>query len=77
VIFDITDVDFIDSTGIGIVVMCSGKLRQNGGQLRLSGASGVVDQTLRMTGVDNIVPFHTTTEEAVAAFGNGAQAAHG
>ncbi len=76
VIFDLADVDFIDSTGIGILVMCSGKLKQNGGQLRLSGATGVVDQTLRMTGVDTIVPFHTTTAEAVAAFGGSANAAH-
>ena len=77
VIFDLADVDFIDSTGIGIVVMCSGKLKQSGGQLRLSGATGVVDQTLRMTGVDNIVPFHATAEQAAAAFGDSAQAAHG
>jgi anti-sigma B factor antagonist len=76
VIFDLADVDFIDSTGIGIVVMCSGKLKRNGGQLRLSGATGVVDQTLRMTGVDTIVPFHTTTAEAVAGFGGSANAAH-
>ncbi len=76
VIFDLADVDFIDSTGIGIVVMCSGKLKRSGGQLRLSGASGVVDKTLRMTGVDTIVPFHATNEEAVAAFGGSANAAH-
>ena len=63
VIFDLSGVTFMDSTGIGIVVMCSGKLKDAGGQLRLSGASGIVDQTLRMTGIQNLVPFHTTIDE--------------
>ncbi len=71
VIFDLSDVSFLDSTGVGIVVMCSGKLKKIGGQLRLCGCSGVVDETLRMTGVDNIVPFHSNIDEAVAAFGGG------
>jgi anti-sigma B factor antagonist len=76
VIFDLSGVSFMDSTGIGIVAMCSGKLKAAGGQLRLSGASGIVDQTLRLTGINNIVPFHNTTDEAAAAFRSGQQAAH-
>jgi len=56
--------------------MCSGKLKEAGGQLRLSGASGFVDKTLRLTGVNNLVPFHTTADEAAAAFRSGQQAAH-
>jgi len=76
VIFDLSGVNFMDSTGIGIIVMCSGKLKEAGGQLRLSGASGVVDHTLRLTAVNNIVPFHATADEAVAAFLGGRQRAH-
>jgi anti-sigma B factor antagonist len=76
VIFDLSGVSFVDSTGIGIIVMCSGKLKDAGGELRLSGASGIVDQTLRLTGVNKIVPFHNTTDEAAAAFGSGQQAGH-
>jgi anti-sigma B factor antagonist len=68
VIFDLSGVSFMDSTGIGIIAMCSGKLKQAGGELRLSGTSGIVDETLRLTGINQIVPFHTTTDEAAAAF---------
>jgi anti-sigma B factor antagonist len=75
VIFDLSGVDFLDSTGIGIIVMCSGKLKDAGGQLRLAGASGIVDKTLRLTAINNIVPFHTTVDEAAAAFPSGRQAA--
>jgi len=77
VIFDLAGVSFMDSTGIGIVVMCSGKLKKAGGQLRVSGATGLVDQTLRLTGVNNIVPLHATLDDALAAFGPDHQAAHG
>jgi len=77
VIFDLAGVSFMDSTGIGIVVMCSGKLKKAGGQLRVSGATGLVDQTLRLTGVNNIVTLHATLDDALAAFGPDHQAAHG
>ena len=76
VIFDLSGVTVMDSTGIGIVVMCAGKLKEAGGQLRLSGTAGFVDKTLRLTGVNNLIPFHNTVDEAAAAFGSGEQAAH-
>ncbi len=75
VIFDLCDVTFIDSTGIGIIAMCSGKLKSVGGQLRLCATRGMVDETLRITGIHNIVPLYTSLDEAVAAFGGGAEAA--
>jgi len=77
VIFDLSGISFLDSTGIGILVMCSGKLKEGGGQLRLAGASGIVNETLRTTGVNHIVPFHATVDEALAAFLSSQQAAHG
>src|SRR5438128_3184304 len=38
IIFDISRVHHVDSTGVGIIVMCSGKAREAGGQLRVAGA---------------------------------------
>jgi anti-sigma B factor antagonist len=68
VIFDLTHVKHMDSTGIGILVMCSGKLKDAGGELRLAGASGVVGQTLKLTRMETIVPTYASVEEAVAGF---------
>ena len=65
VVFDLSHVSHMDSTGIGIVVLCSGKLKAAGGGLRISGATGLVDKVLRMTSVDNIVPLDGTPEESV------------
>jgi anti-sigma B factor antagonist len=68
VIFDLTGVTLLDSTGVGIVVMCHAKLKKLGGELRVSGSSGMVDETLRMTSVDKIVRFFPSTAAAAANF---------
>ncbi len=68
VVFDLTGVNHLDSTGIGILVMCSARLKKAGGDLRVAGAQGLVSEVLRVTRVDNIVPMHSTSAEAVQAF---------
>lgn len=77
VIFDLAGVDFLDSTGIGIIVMCAGKLKDAGGHLRLAAASGVVNNTLRLTSIHNLVPMHSTVEEAATALRQARSAAGG
>ena len=71
VIFDLTGVTMMDSTGIGIVAMCSGKLKKTGGELRVAGATGVVEDVLKLTHMESIVNLHSTTDEAAASFGSG------
>jgi anti-sigma B factor antagonist len=68
VIFDLTSVTNIDSTGIGIIVMSSGKLKKAGGELRVAGAAAHVGEVLKMTNVDQIVVLHPTTAAAAANF---------
>jgi anti-anti-sigma factor len=67
-IFDLTGVTHIDSTGIGIIVMSAGQVKNAGGALRVAGASGHVEQVLKMTGVDHILGLHPTTVAAAASF---------
>src|SRR5262249_9352972 len=55
VVFDLAGVNFVDSTGVGIIVMCAGKLKESGGSLRVAGASGVVKNTLELCRVTDIV----------------------
>ena len=68
VIFDLSMVDGIDSTGVGIIVMCQAKLQKAGGSLRVAGAHGIVQDTLRMTHVDRLVPMFATAKEAAQDF---------
>ena len=68
VIFDLSGVSHVDSTGIGIIVTVAALMRNSGGQLRVAGANQHVDQIFRMTNIDQIVPLHPDTAAAASAF---------
>jgi anti-sigma B factor antagonist len=68
VIFDLSDVCYVDSSGVGIVMMCYAKLKKAGGALYLAGVQGMVEEALVMTSVNKIVPFYSTTKEAAEDF---------
>ncbi|HKM82976.1 MAG TPA: STAS domain-containing protein [Candidatus Acidoferrum sp.] len=69
VILDLSGLELIDSTGVGIIVMCHAKLEMVGGSLRIAGAKGIVQEILHITHVDRIVKFFPTAEEAGKNFG--------
>jgi anti-sigma B factor antagonist len=74
IVFDLAKVKYMDSSGVGIMVMCSGKVKAGGGELRLAGATGVVDQTLKLTRMNLIVPMYATLAEALEGFSEAARA---
>jgi anti-sigma B factor antagonist len=68
IIFDLSGITHLDSTGIGIIVTVAGQMKKAGGQLRVAGANEHVEQLLRMTSVDQIVGLHPTATAAAASF---------
>jgi anti-sigma B factor antagonist len=68
VIFDLTGVTHIDSTGIGIIVMSAGQIKKVGGELRVAGATAHVEDVLKLTSIDKIVVLHPTAAAAAANF---------
>jgi anti-sigma B factor antagonist len=68
VIFDLTDVSYVDSSGVGILMMCHAKLKKAGGALHLVGVQGMVEEALAMTSVNKIVPLYSTTTTAAQDF---------
>ena len=68
VIFDLSGVSFLDSSGIGILVMCHAKLKKAGGSLRLAGAQGMVRQIIEMTNVNKLVDLYATASDASKDF---------
>jgi anti-sigma B factor antagonist len=68
VVFDLTRVTHVDSTGIGIIVMCAGLLKESGGQLRVVAPSGHIEHIFKMTNVDQIVGLHPSVAAATAGF---------
>lgn len=49
IIFDLTNVDYIDSAGLGFIVFMHGKLQEKGGQLRLAHPNSQLLDLFRMT----------------------------
>ena len=68
VIFDLAGVTFVDSTGIGIIAMSAGHVKEAGGELRLAAADGHVEKVLKLTNLHNIVALHPTTTAAAESF---------
>jgi anti-sigma B factor antagonist len=68
IIFDLTGVTMLDSTGVGILVVSQAKIKKEGGELRIAGAAGVVGEILQMTSVDKLVRLFPTVAEAAAHF---------
>ena len=69
VVFDLANVSYIDSAGVGILVGCTGKLKATGGQLRVAGATGRVMEIFRLTGVDRVLLLDETMAAACAGLG--------
>ena len=67
VVFDLSGVTHIDSTGIGIIVMSAGQLKQAGGVLRVC-AQGRVEEILKLTNIDKVVSLHQTLSAASEGF---------
>ncbi len=67
IVFDLTGVTHIDSTGIGIIVLASGQIAKAGGKLQVC-AQGQVEQVLRMTNVDKVVSLCPNVAAAMSGF---------
>jgi len=63
-VFDLSGVTRIDSTGIGRFIDTYGRLKKSGGEMRLAGAGGAVREAFRMTRLDRVFSFYPTVEAA-------------
>ncbi len=68
VVFDLTGLSHIDSTGIGIIVMCNSKMRAAGGELRLASLQPRIAELMRITRLDQIMQFYPTAAAAMEDF---------
>jgi anti-sigma B factor antagonist len=69
VILDITRVDYIDSAGIGLLAVATGKMKAAGGKLAVVVGPGRVLDMLKLTQIDNVVTVRGTVAEAELTFG--------
>jgi anti-sigma B factor antagonist len=65
-VVDLTDVTFMDSTGLKVLLAIHHRAQLAGGSLALAGASRTVLRVLTLTGLDQTFPLHDTVEDALA-----------
>ena len=65
IIFDLSGVTVIDSTGIGRFIASFNKIMAAGGEMRMAGATGHLFQSFHVSLLDQVFPFVPTVEAAV------------
>jgi anti-sigma B factor antagonist len=63
-IIDLTGLDSIDSSGIGMMVSCSGLIEQSGGRMRIAGARGSVAKSFDLVHLNRIAALDPDVESA-------------
>ena len=65
-VLDISTLDYVDSSGIGMLVSCLTNVKKAGGELKLAGANPRIRRIFAMTGVDTMMPMCDTLADAIA-----------
>jgi anti-sigma B factor antagonist len=66
-IIDMESVDFLDSTGLGVLVGGLKRVRSHEGSLHLVCTQDRILKIFRITGLTKVFPIHASVDEALAA----------
>jgi anti-sigma B factor antagonist len=67
-LIDFTRTGYIDSSGLGVLVSLSKKIRDEGGDLRLAGLNDDLKTLFELTKLDTLFAIADSPGEALAAF---------
>jgi anti-sigma B factor antagonist len=67
-LIDFTRTGYIDSSGLGVLVSLSKKIRDEGGDLRLAGLNEDLRTLFELTKLDTLFAISNTASEALAQF---------
>lgn len=67
IVVDLTEVSFMDSTGLGVLVGALKRVRTTGGDLRLVIDQEKVLKVFRITALTQVFEIHPTLDEALQA----------
>ena len=69
VVLDLSDAPYMDSSGVGWLLMCHKRMRTAGGRLKLQGAQPVVANMLRLLKLDKVFSGEASGDELSEAGG--------
>ena len=67
IVVDMHEVEFLDSTGLGVLVGGLKRVRAHDGSLRLVCTQERILKIFRSTGLTKVFPIHSSVDEAVSA----------
>jgi anti-sigma B factor antagonist len=67
-LIDFTNTGYIDSSGLGVLVSLSKKIREQGGELRLANLNEDLRTLFELTKLDTLFSIADSREEALAGF---------
>jgi anti-sigma B factor antagonist len=67
-LIDFANTGYIDSSGLGVLVSLSKKIREQGGELRLSNLNEDLRTLFELTKLDTLFSIADTREEALSSF---------
>ncbi|MFO8028424.1 MAG: STAS domain-containing protein [Cyclonatronaceae bacterium] len=68
VIADLSKVNFMNSSGLGIIITALTSLRNAGGDLKICGASDRIESLLMVTRLITVFDHHRSLDQAVEAY---------
>ena len=66
-VIDLTELDYISSSGLRSVLTTAKKLKGKNGQILLASLQAVVKEVFEISGFSTIIPIYESVEEAMAA----------
>jgi anti-sigma B factor antagonist len=63
-VIDLARLDYLDSSGLGMLIGCSGRMEQSGGRMRVAGAGGAVAQVFEIVHASRILQLDADLESA-------------
>lgn len=64
-VVDLADVDFLDSTGLGVLVKTLKRVREHSGSLAVVTTTDRISKVFRITGLDTAIALHDDVESAL------------
>lgn len=68
IIVNMSDVGFVDSSGLGSIVRAFSNVKDSGGQLKLAGVSDKVNGVLAITKLTSVFEMYSNVDEASKSF---------
>jgi anti-sigma B factor antagonist len=69
IVVDLRDVEFMNSSGLAMLINGLTTLKSAGGDLKIAGASEKIATLIKVTKLATVFPNHASVKDAVAAFG--------